>query len=144
MVSFLHFVYILLSFSTATGKKKKVKGKTLNLNEFLADDVSGAATTVTVTKSWADEMESNEFDGRWRPALIWVESRGLGEHMGWVNTWGIGETLVGIRALETRVREGCVCRAFEKAQVGGLLIPAGQKSWNRMSDMYTQPQLLIP
>ena len=49
----------------ASGKKKKQKGKTLNLNEFLADEASGAATTVTVKPvSWADEMENNEFDGK--------------------------------------------------------------------------------
>ena len=48
----------------ASGKKKKTKGKTLNLNEFLADENSAVATTVTVKPvSWADEMENNEFDG---------------------------------------------------------------------------------
>ncbi len=44
-----------------------MKGKTLNLNEFLADESSAAATTVTVKPvSWADEMENNEFEGAQR------------------------------------------------------------------------------
>ena len=60
-MSLLYFFDIAL---VASGKKKKQKGKTLNLNEFLADDSVGIATTVTLKPvSWADEMENNDFEG---------------------------------------------------------------------------------
>ena len=45
--------------------KKKMKGKTINLTEFLSDDKGGSpAPTFSSNKiDWAAEMDSNDFDG---------------------------------------------------------------------------------
>ena len=53
---------------TASKKKQKMKGKTLNLNEFLSNDgqSSGPGTSYVLANkpvSWADEMENAELDG---------------------------------------------------------------------------------
>ena len=52
-------------------KKQKMKGKTLNLNEFLADEsgTSGPGSSYVLAAkpmSWGEQMESQEMEGtRW-------------------------------------------------------------------------------
>ena len=44
-------------------KKQKSKGKTVNLNEFLAGDTPGT-TYVPKARTWADEMDNETSNGK--------------------------------------------------------------------------------
>ena len=86
---FFFFIIVILG-----GKKKKGKGKsqgkkaTISLNEFLADSPSSSPAVPFRTKSWADETDDLDVDGKLLVvACINVNYRKVDYFRGVNNSW---------------------------------------------------------
>ena len=87
-------IIIIIIIVILGGKKKKGKGKsqgkkaTISLNEFLADSPSSSPAVPFRTKSWADETDDLDVDGKLLVvACINVNYRKLDYFRGVNNSW---------------------------------------------------------
>ena len=87
-------IIIIIIIVILGGKKKKSKGKsqgkkaTISLNEFLADSPSSSPAVPFRTKSWADETDDLDVDGKLLVvACINVNYRKVGYFRGVNNSW---------------------------------------------------------
>ena len=87
-------IIIIIIIVILGGKKKKSKGKsqgkkaTISLNEFLADSPSSSPAVPFRTKSWADETDDLDVDGKLLVvACINVNYRKLDYFRGVNNSW---------------------------------------------------------